>query len=70
MTRILVLQGPNLDLLGTREPEIYGRSTLAEIHQAIAGRAAELGCRSPSSSRTTRGRSSTGSTSVTSTSRS
>jgi 3-dehydroquinate dehydratase-2 len=43
MTRILVLQGPNLDLLGTREPTIYGRETLDEIHRGIAGRAAELG---------------------------
>ncbi|HEY7523634.1 MAG TPA: type II 3-dehydroquinate dehydratase [Candidatus Limnocylindrales bacterium] len=42
MTRVLVLQGPNLDLLGTREPEIYGRQTLAELHELIAGRAAEL----------------------------
>lgn len=43
MTRVLVLQGPNLNLLGTREPAIYGRETLAEIHASIAGRAAELG---------------------------
>jgi 3-dehydroquinate dehydratase II len=43
MTRVLVLQGPNLDLLGTREPEIYGTRTLDEIHAGIATRAAELG---------------------------
>jgi 3-dehydroquinate dehydratase-2 len=43
MTRVLVLQGPNLNLLGTREPEIYGHQTLDELHAGIAERAAELG---------------------------
>jgi len=43
MTAVLVLQGPNLDLLGTREPTIYGRESLEEIHAGIAARAAELG---------------------------
>ena len=42
MTRVLVLQGPNLNLLGTREPEIYGRLTLDELHTGIGRRALEL----------------------------
>jgi len=42
-TRIQVVHGPNLNLLGTREPEIYGRTTLAEIDAELARRAAERG---------------------------
>src|SRR5262245_50315155 len=42
-TRILVLSGPNLDRLGRREPEIYGRTTLRDIHAALEARAATRG---------------------------
>lgn len=35
MAQLLVLHGPNLNLLGTREPEVYGRATLAEIDDGL-----------------------------------
>ena len=41
--RILVLHGPNLNLLGTREPDIYGHATLADIDCGLATLAASLG---------------------------
>lgn len=41
--KILVLHGPNLNLLGTREPEVYGRTTLAGINEELQHRAENLG---------------------------
>lgn len=41
--QILVIHGPNLNLLGKREPETYGTATLADINEALAGHAQGLG---------------------------
>ena len=43
MAKILVLNGPNLNLLGQREPEVYGTTTLADINQALETEAASAG---------------------------
>ena len=43
MTRILVLHGPNLNLLGTREPGVYGRATLKDIDERLVQLGSELG---------------------------
>ena len=43
MANILVIHGPNLNLLGTREPEVYGADTLADINQSLSQLADEKG---------------------------
>ena len=43
MAKILVLHGPNLNLLGEREPGIYGRTTLEQINCRLGARAAQAG---------------------------
>jgi 3-dehydroquinate dehydratase-2 len=44
MPRVLILHGPNLDALGTREPDVYGRATLDDVDRALRQLAVELGC--------------------------
>jgi 3-dehydroquinate dehydratase II len=41
--RLLILNGPNLNMLGTREPALYGTDTLADVERIAAQRAKELG---------------------------
>ena len=43
MANILLINGPNLNLLGTREPEVYGATTLADIESDLAAQAKSLG---------------------------
>jgi 3-dehydroquinate dehydratase II len=44
MKRILVLHGPNLNALGSREPEVYGRASLADVQRLLDALAPGLGC--------------------------
>lgn len=43
MTSILILNGPNLNLLGTRQPDVYGKTTLADVHAMCSDKAKSLG---------------------------
>ena len=43
MSKVLVINGPNLNLLGTREPHIYGATTLADVESGLVAQGGELG---------------------------
>ena len=61
LPRVLVVHGPNLNLLGAREPSVYGRKTLEDINAALATLGQRLGVAVETFSLTTRGPSSTAS---------
>ena len=42
--KIAVINGPNLNLLGVREPDVYGRETLADVEKSLRGVGGEVGC--------------------------
>ena len=42
--RVLLLQGPNLNILGRRRPEVYGHTTMKQLHDMVRARAEELDC--------------------------
>jgi 3-dehydroquinate dehydratase II len=44
MIKVFVVHGPNLNLIGTREPEVYGTATLADIESDLVALASQLGC--------------------------
>ena len=55
--KLFIINGPNLDMLGIREPEIYGKESYADLERYLHSTAEELGLRSRYSNPTTRARS-------------